>query len=102
MDGMSADTVAAANSDNKADVVDQPHQKEGNTGLFGTQKQTIVLVDYEGLVTYVERTLYGDRGCPIPVGTGDRIFEFQLPVLDSHSTDRRAISVSSVRYKYTN
>lgn len=87
MDGMSADTVAAANSDTKAEIVDKPHQKVGTTGLYGTQKQTVVLVDYEGLVTYVERTLYDDGGCLIPVGTGDRCFEVQLPVLDSHSID---------------
>ena len=80
MDGMSADTVAAANSDAKAEVVDKPQQKLGTTGLYGTQKQTIVLVDHEGLVTYVERSLYDDGGRPIPVGNGDRYFNVQLPV----------------------
>lgn len=87
MDGMAADTVAAANSDTKAEVIDEPRQRVGNTGLYGTQKQTIVLVDYEGVVTFMERTLYDDGGRPIPVGTGDRYFEIKLPVLDSDSKD---------------
>lgn len=87
MDRIPADTVAAAKSDAKAEVVEKPSQNLGTTGLYGTQKQTIVLVDYEGLVTYVERTLYDDRGRPIPVGTADNSFEVQLPVLKPDSLE---------------
>jgi len=85
MDGMSADTVAAANRDTKAEVVehlDKTRQKLGTTGVYGTQKQTIVLVDHGGVMTLVERSLYDDKGYPIAVGQGDRHFEFQLPESD--------------------
>ncbi|KAI9871814.1 MAG: hypothetical protein M1830_002423 [Pleopsidium flavum] len=89
MDGMSADTVAAANRDTKAEVVehlDMTRQKLGTSGVYGTQKQTVVLVDHGGQVTLVERTLYDDKGYSIPVGQGDRRFEFQLPKSDLYTS----------------
>lgn len=49
-----------------------------NSGLYGTQKQTILLVDHAGRVKYVERTLYDDHVHPIPLGQGDRTFEFSI------------------------
>ncbi|KAH8703658.1 NRDE protein-domain-containing protein [Talaromyces proteolyticus] len=47
-------------------------------GLYGTQKQTILLVDPHGRVKYVERTLYDQYIQPIPLGTGDLVFEFNI------------------------
>ena len=52
---------------------------EGYTsGLYGTQKQTVLLVDHDGRVKYVERSLYDGHIHPIPLGKGDRCFEFVI------------------------
>lgn len=48
------------------------------SGLYGTQKQTILLVDHAGRVKYVERSLYDEHIHPIPLGQGDRVFEFVI------------------------
>jgi uncharacterized protein with NRDE domain len=48
------------------------------SGLYGTQKQTILLVDPQGRVKYGERTLYDQQVRPIPLGMGDRVFEFNI------------------------
>ncbi|OJD19046.1 hypothetical protein AJ78_00997 [Emergomyces pasteurianus Ep9510] len=45
-------------------------------GLYGTQTQTVVLVHESGRVKYFERTLYNDQAEQIPIGKGDRTFEF--------------------------
>jgi len=51
---------------------------EATHGAYGTQKQSIILVDKEGRVTFFERTLFDLDGCPVKKGEGDRIFEFQI------------------------
>ncbi|KAK4466576.1 NRDE protein-domain-containing protein [Cladorrhinum samala] len=48
------------------------------TGLYGTQRQTIILVDWEGNVTYTERALWDSNGNPIPRGSGDETFRFSI------------------------
>lgn len=48
------------------------------SGLYGTQKQTVLLVDHSGRVRYVERSLYDGHVNPIPIGEGDRNFEFMV------------------------
>lgn len=47
-------------------------------GLYGTQKQTIVLVHESGRVRFFERTLYNDNAEEIPIGEGDRSFDFAV------------------------
>jgi uncharacterized protein with NRDE domain len=47
-------------------------------GGYGTQKQTVILVDQGGTVKYVERTLYNERGIPMPKADQDRVFEFAI------------------------
>ncbi|THC99687.1 hypothetical protein EYZ11_000848 [Aspergillus tanneri] len=47
-------------------------------GPYGTQKQTVFLVRDDGTVRYFERTLYDNDVKAIPIGEGDRSFEFQL------------------------
>ncbi|RAL11748.1 NRDE family protein [Aspergillus homomorphus CBS 101889] len=47
-------------------------------GAYGTQQQTVVLVSTDGRVRYFERTLYDNDATAIPIGQGDRSFEFQV------------------------
>jgi uncharacterized protein with NRDE domain len=49
-----------------------------NSGVYGTQKQTVILVDRQGNVTFVERTLFEGSGDPIPRGKGDRRYDFSI------------------------
>ncbi|KAK4452650.1 NRDE protein-domain-containing protein [Podospora aff. communis PSN243] len=55
------------------------------TGLYGTQRQTLVLVDWDGNVSYVERALYDNNGNTIPRGQGDAKFTFKVDGWDSES-----------------
>lgn len=47
-------------------------------GVYGTQKNIVILGDKEGKVFYLERTLYDRDAQPIEKGKGDRIYEFQI------------------------
>ena len=50
----------------------------GRVGVFATQKQTIVLADYDGRVRFFERTLFDGQARPIAKGSGDRNLEFHI------------------------
>ncbi|KEF58770.1 uncharacterized protein A1O9_03613 [Exophiala aquamarina CBS 119918] len=50
----------------------------GASGLYGTQKQTVVLFDKESHVRFFERTLYDENSDPIPVGEGDIDIKFRV------------------------
>lgn len=67
-----ADGLASSAVNGHAPVVEATH------GVYGTQKQSVILVDQEGKVTFFERTLFGMDGRPIAEGEGDKIFEFQI------------------------
>ncbi|PWY86818.1 hypothetical protein BO70DRAFT_360524 [Aspergillus heteromorphus CBS 117.55] len=56
------------------DVIDQSFLH----GPYGTQQQTVLLVSDSGRVRYFERTLYDNDAKAIPIGQGDRSFEFQV------------------------
>jgi uncharacterized protein with NRDE domain len=47
-------------------------------GRYATQRQTIVLVDWDGNVIFRERALWDEYGNPIPRGKGDMKFEFKI------------------------
>ncbi|KAF4636300.1 hypothetical protein G7Y89_g1773 [Cudoniella acicularis] len=83
-----ADAVASAKQEAVVDAIEEaekelkaeetPDQGNGMTGIYGTQRQTIILVDWEGNVTFRERSLWDEKGNPIPRGQGDMKFEFQI------------------------
>lgn len=56
------------------------------TGLYGTQRQTVILVDWAGNVIYKERSLWDENGNAIPRGEGDMEFRFGIEGWDSTST----------------
>ena len=73
-----ADEIAAAARKEKVTVVTHGEQALGVSGLYGTQKQSIVLVNHSGNVRFFERTLHDGDGMPIPTGQGDADFNFQI------------------------
>lgn len=80
MDRVRVDEVAAGESGEQVDEKDVGKveaQKEGLSGVYGTQKQTVVLVGHDCHVTFVERTLY-DGVKPLEDGEGDRWFDFEI------------------------
>jgi uncharacterized protein with NRDE domain len=62
----------------KQEEVPYPETNPGMTGIYGTQRQTIILVDWEGNVTFRERSLWDAEGHPIKRGEGDVKFEFKI------------------------
>jgi uncharacterized protein with NRDE domain len=50
-------------------------------GVYGTQTQTVVLADHQGLVTFVERRLYDSSAQAIEGDERDQVFEFQIEQL---------------------
>jgi uncharacterized protein with NRDE domain len=61
-------------------IVARPDEQPNGfqTGLYGTQRQTVILVDWEGNVTYTERALWDCNGHPILRGEGDETFRFNI------------------------
>lgn len=47
-------------------------------GVYGTQRQTILLVDWDGNVTFIERALFDEKGLVVPKGEGDIEIGFQI------------------------
>lgn len=47
-------------------------------GVYGTQRQTILLVDWEGNVSFRERSLWDEDGKPVPRGQGDVKYNFAI------------------------
>lgn len=78
-----AEDLAAAKSDQHVSVnnaIKAAETKHDLNGVYGTQKQTVVLVDLRGRVTFVERTLYDATGKAMvaPNGERDRAFQFGI------------------------
>jgi len=66
-DEVAADDVAAARTN---------QYMQSLSGVYGTQKQTVVLVDHDGQVTFVERTLYDNKAKAVKSQDRDKWFEF--------------------------
>jgi uncharacterized protein with NRDE domain len=66
----------------------------GMTGCYGTQRQTIMLVGWDGKVTFRERALWDAEGRPIPQGEGDMKFEFTIEGWDGEAKENGSISHS--------
>ena len=64
------------------------------SGKYGTQRQTIVLVDWDGKVSFIERSLWDESGKPIPRGEGDMKFEFQIEGWDALVNEYVALRTS--------
>ena len=80
----SSSEVRAARTQEKAHVVEngQATNTPGTTGLYGTQKQTVVLVRHDDTVRFFERTLYDqDSRSHEEQGTGDVDFNFKIETL---------------------
>lgn len=66
----SADELAAGKSNHKVNA--------STSGAYGTQRQTVMLIDHAGKVTFVERALYDRGGAPVPTDERDTRFEFNI------------------------
>lgn len=71
------DGIAAPSKEQKAEIVTETTAL-GVSGLYGTQKQTVILVDHTGKVRFFERTLYDNEVRKLKVPDGDRDFLFQI------------------------
>ncbi|OTA91930.1 hypothetical protein M434DRAFT_75405 [Hypoxylon sp. CO27-5] len=74
---------AKAAFDEIEDLSEKEEHKEDSHGYFmkgayGTQRQTIILLDWDGNVTYKERSLWDTHGNPIERGKGDMTFKFKI------------------------
>ncbi|KKF94232.1 hypothetical protein CFO_g3421 [Ceratocystis platani] len=49
-----------------------------DTGMYGTQRQTLILVDWEGNVTFKERALWDANGNPLVRGEADVVHKFKI------------------------
>jgi uncharacterized protein with NRDE domain len=79
--GKATEDLKAAKDGDKVTVVEtNGYTKEslGLSGPYGTQKQTVILVDGNARVKFFERTLFDDKARPLPKGEGDRTFEFEV------------------------
>ena len=68
--------VCSSNGHEKAPVVPDGDLSSYMRGPYGTQTQTVILVGKSGRVKFFERTLYDDNARAVPIGEGDRVYEF--------------------------
>ena len=81
VENSSAEDLAAGKSEqhvNIGNTATAAETKREPSGMYGTQKQTIILVTHEGGVTFIERTLYDESGKPTVPYQGDRYFYFEI------------------------
>jgi uncharacterized protein with NRDE domain len=73
-----ADDQKAAEEEMAAEGIVDPSNLGFETGMYGTQRQTIILIGWDGQVSYRERALFDANGNPIPRGDGDVLFRFAM------------------------
>jgi uncharacterized protein with NRDE domain len=71
----SSDGMKSAEDDRGSSRIQAGVEIRGGAGGYGTQKQSVVLVDRSGKVTFVERTLYDENAQAIE---SERKFEYQI------------------------
>ena len=76
VEGANAEDLAAAQTSQKTEG--GKVGIDGMSGLYGTQKQSVVLVSNQGHVTFMERTLYDDDARPMNEDAKERRFEFDI------------------------
>lgn len=89
-DKLEADEIAAAGSATEHEPGSNGSQRHSPVSeavgmaeeMYGTQRQTIMLVDWSGKCSYIERALYDEQGNAVPRGHGDIRFEFQIKGFD--------------------
>lgn len=76
------DEIAAAKRNEKAEILSTQKLAQagglGMSGIYATQKQTVVLVTHDDRVRYFERSLWDKESNPVALGEGDIDFEFKL------------------------
>ncbi|KAK1251673.1 hypothetical protein MKX07_007152 [Trichoderma sp. CBMAI-0711] len=71
--------VEELKQESRPEVSPSPHTSIGfEEGMYGTQRQTVLLVDNDGNATFVERALWDANGNEIPRGEGDVAFRFKI------------------------
>jgi len=78
MSALPEDEMRAAKVKEKVQVLEAKGVELGVSGIYGTQKQTVVLVDKSMNVRFFERTLYDSDSNPIPIGKGDVDVKFKI------------------------
>ena len=76
VEGKPGDTLASGTTNGVA--TPEPEKVQVGEGGYGTQKQTVMLVDKEGRVKFVERTLYDENGRRTKRDEGQKIHEFEI------------------------
>nr|POF04035.1 uncharacterized protein CFP56_21791 [Quercus suber] len=71
-----ADKIASAKDDSTIDLVQDT--VVFSEGVYGTQKQTVILVNRSGRLTFVERTLSDHLGEPLASDEMEKRFEFDI------------------------
>jgi uncharacterized protein with NRDE domain len=82
MAGLSEDEMRAARKNEGVRVIEPANVRNGVKlgvdGIYATQKQTVVLIDHDDNVRFVERTLFDDKSISIPPGEGDVDIRFKI------------------------
>ena len=76
MDGVSAEELAAARGGQQ--FHGGAMGSDGLSGMYGTQKQSVILVSHQGHVDFIERTLYDEDARATEKKERDRSFEFDI------------------------
>jgi uncharacterized protein with NRDE domain len=60
------------------ELVNTAGETLANSGVYGTQKQSVILVDWQGDLLFLERSLFDQDGRPVEAGNGDLRFQYHI------------------------